>query len=214
MLACQLDSIIFKIRVIFLGLSPVVLMLLPDFPPENSELSLCETAATIQRCRELVNHSTGSMSSALTITRYLRLMDESIMATPSLREIRSQEAEAEKAAREAITADKEFREATDRFFGWVDDNEEIDANGNVRTIRGKTLVQNGLRQAIRTYVGGLWDQLGQISEMFADRRHAVLAESSEAKGFVPGPAIPSTTQTEQSAVSPGQPLRRRVKSPK
>lgn len=166
----QLDTIIFQIRVIFLGLLPILLLLLPDCPPDDAQSQLSEIAGTIHQTNELANQALASLLFAAPSTRFLRTMDEMILANPQLQKVRIDDAEREKALGAAIMADQEFKTATDNAYGWVDDDEELTADGDVRKKKGKTLVTNGMREHTRRQLGAQWYNFERISEAYELQR--------------------------------------------
>ncbi|KAJ9104559.1 hypothetical protein QFC21_002057 [Naganishia friedmannii] len=213
----QLDNIIFTVRTIFLGVLPILLMLLPDNPPESAEVQLSEIAGTIKQTSEIASQALTSLSFAAPSTRFLRTMDEMILANPELRDKRVSQAEREKLLRDMIMNEDQFRTATDNAYGWVDDDEEITADGNVKKRKGKALVTNGMREVTRRQLGAQWNSFEKISEAYELQRTLDVVKSQTTQQQKPAPitdttkkdnkAIQSTVQTPEN-----QGLKKRAKS--
>jgi hypothetical protein len=150
----------------------VLLLLLPDCPPEDANAQLFEIAGTIQQTNELANQALASLSFAAPSSRFLRTMDEMILASPQLQKLRIQDAEREKALGAAAMADQEFKTATDNAYGWVDDDEELTPDGDIRRRKGKALVTNGMREHLRRQLGAQWFNFERISEAYELQRGA------------------------------------------
>ncbi|KAJ9100055.1 hypothetical protein QFC20_005579 [Naganishia adeliensis] len=207
--AIQLDTIIFQIRVIFLGLLPILLLLLPDCVPEDAQTQLSEIAGTIHQTNELANQALASLLFAAPSTRFLRTMDEMILANPQLQKLRIDDAEREKALGAAVMADQEFKTATDNAYGWVDDDEELTADGNVRKKKGKTLVTNGMREHTRRQLGAQWYNFERISEAYELQRGA---KRSPTEGPATGKVSPAESTRKVEGTVKDQTLRNRTKA--
>jgi hypothetical protein len=139
-------------------------------------------------------------------------MDEMILATPALQKLRTEEAEREKAFAQMAMADKDFRNATDSVYGWVDDDEELDSNGDVRKIKGKSLVANGLREHTRKILAAQWHNLESVSELYEMRRDVLRTQIAGADMAASRQTTPSSSVDQKPAVPSGQSLKKRVKS--
>lgn len=132
-----------------------------------------------------------------------------ILATPPLQKMRTEEAEREKAAGRAVMEDEEFKAATDSVYGWVDDDQEMDANGDVRKVRGKTLVANGMREHTRDHLAAQWGNFERISEVYEMQRDIMRSQSSVADNGAKQTMGPPSADGK-SAASSGQSQKRRV----
>lgn len=138
-------------------------------------------------------------------------MDEMILANPALQKLRTEEAEREKATAQAAMADKEFKAATDSVYGWVDDDEELDSYGDVRRIRGKSLVTNGLREHTRKLLAAQWHNLESVSELYEMRRDVLRTQIAEAEKVASRQTTPLPSTDQNPAVQSGQSLKKRIK---
>ncbi|KAJ9115107.1 hypothetical protein QFC22_005437 [Naganishia vaughanmartiniae] len=216
--AVALDNIIFTVRTIFLGLLPILLMLLPENPPESVEVQLSEIAGTIKQTSEIASQALTSLSFAAPSTRFLRTMDEMILANPELRDKRISQAEREKLLRDMIMNEDRFRTATDNAYGWVDDDEEITSDGNVKKRKGKALVTNGMREVTKRQLSAQWNNFEKISEAYELQRTLDVVKSQTTRSEKPPPMTDMSrndnTAIQQSKVntSENQGLKKRTKS--
>lgn len=176
-------------------------MLLPDNPPESVEAQLSEIAGTIKQTSEIASQALTSLSFAAPSTRFLRTMDEMILTNPELRDKRVSQAEREKHMRDMIMNEDQFRTATNNAYGWVDDDEEITSEGNVKKRKGKTLVTNGMREVTRRQLDAQWNNFEKISEAYELQRTLDVVKAQTTQPEKPAPTAVMTNNDQKAIQS-------------